>query len=101
MRFKEVKKTVKAVLETDRRARNSDNYLYARVCNQFNPMVMNMSFGYVLDNMKDLGVPKFETVRRARQKAQEDFPELAADKDVEACRKVLETEYRNFARSVI
>ena len=80
--------------------RNSDNILYCEVCNQINPMVKNMNFEYVMRNRKELGIPGFETVRRARQKLQAEHQELAANNEVSMIRSDLEREYRNYAVGV-
>lgn len=101
----ELKKTshiVKAILEEDVQARNSDSYLYLKVldhiANRESIFLAGMPVPYFLENMHNLGFPPFESVRRTRQKIQADFPALAACEKVAAMRKENEAEYRAFAR---
>ena len=68
--LKTVKQMVKKVLEEDPQARNSDNYLYANISVSLNPDVAFLPFLIVLGKQEELGIPGFETVRRARQKIQ-------------------------------
>ena len=49
-------------------------------------------------NMAEWGFPPFESVRRARQKIQAEFPELSANKKVAAHRAENEEAFRQFAR---
>lgn len=96
---------VKAILEEDKKARNSDSYLYLKVLNhialQKGMDVSGMTVSGFLMNMSDLGFPGFESIRRTRQKVQERFPELAADKRVRKYRLENEEEYRAFAKERI
>jgi hypothetical protein len=48
-------------------------------------------------NGADMGFVGFETVRRARQKIQATFPELAACERVEGFRAENEAEYKKYA----
>ena len=89
---------VKQILIEDEAARNSDVYLYLKVCERLNPSALSKPFWAVLVGLKFYKLPPFETVRRARQKIQAKCPELAASDEVEDARAELETEYRNFAR---
>ena len=95
---------VKAILKHDERARNSDSFLYFRIIDFIAENdEINLEKVSVVDfllNSKEMGFPPFESVRRARQKAQEKFPELRACNAVEAARAENEIEYREFARSV-
>ena len=98
-----VSKLVKAILEEDERARNSDTRLYRQVVSYIGKSkeldIGVMSVTYFLDNLNELGFPKFETVRRSRQKIQAKHPELAGNDDVEAQRIINERVYREYARS--
>lgn len=84
--IKEVSKVVEHILKHNEDSRNSDNELYAWVSLYYNQDVMRIPFTEVLRNQKSLGIPKFETVRRARQKIQSGNPELRAKKSVEDMR---------------
>lgn len=96
-------KLVKTILEEDERARNSDSHLYLQVLYQVGMIegidVNVMSVPEFLKKRDALNFPCFETVRRARQKLQATFPELAACDEVERQRMVNERVYRNYAQS--
>ena len=98
-------KLVKQILEQDKRARNSDSFLYFRVLGVLGQArkidIDSMSVPTFLLNMAEYGFPCFETVRRTRQKLQQHYPELAANSDVEAQRMLNEEEYRDYARQVM
>lgn len=93
---------VKDILEKEPKARNSDNYLYLRVL-----QIIGKRNGIDIDNMsvirfflelKKLGFPAFESVRRTRQKLQHDIPELVGNDTVEGQRALNEGIYREYAR---
>lgn len=90
---------VKKILESQPETRNSDNLLYYRVCVKLNKQVLSLPFGEVLLHLKDYNLPQFETVRRARQKIQHEFKELAGTKNVEKTRHENEKEFREYATS--
>lgn len=91
-----VKDLVYMTLKTDPATRNSDRLLIYSIYKKFG-VNAGESFEDVLFNEN---LPSFETIRRARQKAQADFPGLRADKAVEAFRSEREAEFREFARGV-
>lgn len=98
---KELKNTsaiVKEVLENNPAARNSDDTLIFAVCSKINPLCTGLSFGTVIANRKALGLPAFETIRRARQKLCTEHPELCGNSTVEAHRKLNEDVFRDYAR---
>lgn len=103
--LKKLTKLVKAILEQDERARNSDSYLYLRVIRIFADKkgvdINKMSIPLFLLNMNELGFPPFESVRRTRQKAQAECPELASSKVVAERRAEAEKDYRKFARAAV
>ena len=78
-----VKLLVQSLLETDYKTRSSDSYLYLRViqviADERGIYLENISVPYFLENMREMGFPGFETVRRARQKLQAENPELSAN----------------------
>lgn len=102
--LKTTTKLVKAILENDEKARNSDNILYLKVlgavCDKKQIDIVNLTVPSLLLLGRDLGLPCFETVRRTRQKIQAEFPELSANRDVKAYREANEAAYREFARGV-
>lgn len=79
--------------------RNSDGDLIATVDESINPAITNMSYGYVMRNRRYLGLPSCESIRRSRQKAFTEHPELKANEQVQKYRNNLEKEYIDFARS--
>ena len=93
----ETKKLVKQVLVENERARNSDNELYVEICHRVNPSAMRLPFEDVIGNLASLGLPPFESVRRSRQKLQEQYPELRPNDEVAIFRAENETAYREFA----
>ncbi len=101
--LKTTKAIVKSILETNQRARNSDTYLYLKVIDHFDREydtdVRNMSVVDFLTGMCDIPIPPFETVRRTRQKVQEECPHLSAYADIEMLRELNEEAYREFART--
>ena len=96
--LKNTKKLVKKVLTEDKQTRNSDMLLYVKVCERINPESLNEPFWYVLSNLKEFGLPNMETVRRTRQKIQEEMPFLCGNSQVEGQRLLNEQVFRDFAR---
>lgn len=107
MELKSIKNHVKKILEYDPQARNSDDHLYLKLIEEaltadgeIAPPACVMSIDFFFRNRKKLNIPSYETVRRARQKVQEQFSELRACEAVDSERIVLEEEFRGFARGV-
>lgn len=96
MKIDSVKDLVYMTLRTEPATRNSDRALVYSIYKKFG-VNAGESFEDVLFNEN---LPSFETIRRARQKAQADFPNLRADEAVEAFRAEREAEFREFARGV-
>lgn len=94
-----IKALVKTVLEENERARNSDMLLYYEVCKRINKSALESPFAYVILRLEALRLPPFESVRRARQKVQAEYPHLSANDDVALMRAENEAEYRDFART--
>lgn len=90
---------VRHILEIDERSRNSDSYLYLKVADWYSEGSVNLPFSYVLMNKKELGIPKFETVRRSRQKIQSECEWLRATEKVEEGRFQNYKEVKKFALS--
>lgn len=103
--LKHVTKIVKAIMEEDEQARNSDSFLYLKVLDFYGERngidIKSMSISNFLLNLRELGFPPFESVRRARQKIQAAFPNLAACGKVVAMREENEKEFRSYAKKVI
>lgn len=97
----ELKRTstiVLKILKEDIRARKDDNYLIKRVHEIVLPGASELTLNQVLGLITRKELPCFESIRRARQKAQEKHPELT-DVDVMIHRIDKEAEYIEFARS--
>ena len=86
------------ILCEDVRARDDDTYLYLEVCKRIDAEALEKPFGQVLSTLKTSNLPHFETVRRARQKAQEHHPELSASEEVKKRRDRARKKYTEFAR---
>ena len=98
MDLKQTKALVRYILSKYEDARNSDMALYLRVCEVRNERALCMPFCEVLQSLKELNLPPFESVRRARQKVQEEDLRLIACDEVAMARAENEAEYRAFAR---
>lgn len=102
--LKQTKYVVKHILESDKRTRNSDSFLYLKVLefvakqNECMQEFRSMSVGHFLLHMKDYGFPPFESVRRNRQLIQAAHPELAAGDPIDAHRLVNEERVRDYVR---
>ncbi len=106
-RFNQINVTalVKDILEKDQQARNSDSLLYLRVLRRIEQEQREKLSGVTvfdfLLNLQGKVYPCFESVRRARQKLQRAYPELAACEDVQMYRAENELEMRAYARSEV
>ena len=92
--LKKTRKLVEDILNKDPLARNSDRYLYLEVVREVKPSVLYEPFAMAF---MDKDLPSTETVRRARQKIQEENEFLRADPDVEAARQLKEHQFFDFA----
>ena len=103
-RLKDLSKKVKAILEVDKEARNSDSILLLHLLRDMGKEVGididTMSVPMYLLHGRDLKLPSLDSVARARRKVQEANPELRSDDDVEAMKIEMEEAYRRFAREV-
>lgn len=101
--MEELRKTreyVEYALRNYPECRESDDILYDRICTMKGCDTGRISLRDAMTNRKKYKLPKYESVRRARQKTVSAFPELSGSTDTEAHRVVLEDTYRDFARSV-
>ena len=89
---------VKTILEEEPATRNSDELLYLRACQHFNPSIALFPFGTVLPNYKQYDLPAWKSVERARRRVQALHPELASDKKIKQLRTEQEAEYKQFAK---
>lgn len=98
--LKKVKDIVTSVLAENEKSRNSDSLLYLKVLQTVDKDLLDMPVSEFLANMSELNVPPFESVRRARQKAQAENPSLSACPKVAEYREANEEVYRQFARGM-
>ena len=100
--IKSTAKIVEIILVTDKQARNSDSYLYLKVleyqAKQMGIDIRNIPLVSFLVNYTRLGFAPFETVRRARQKLQAQFPGLASTDKVQGFKDMQEETFREYAR---
>lgn len=87
---------VKRILIDYPLARDSDIYLYIRVMKSLNPKACDLPFEEVILNMRELGLPLYSTVSRARRDIQLKNPELKGTKKKQEIRAELEQEYREY-----
>lgn len=103
--LKNTTELVKAILEENEQARNSDNFLYLKVLERIGAekgyFLQNMSVINFLVNMEMYGFPPFESVRRTRQKIQQHHPELASSDRIAAFRADNEAAFREYARGTV
>lgn len=96
--IKNVEKMVRSILEIDVDSRNSDNVLYWNILDCLTPQRGTIWTAYdVFINGKELGLPNYETVRRARQKLQEKNPELRGSRRVQERRSDRERVFHGYA----
>lgn len=80
-----IKQLVHQCLREDKRARNDDDFLYFMVMAK-RGLVQNQTLTFW--NMKK--GPAYESVRRSRQKIQEENPELGSDEDAQLMKNAKE-----------
>lgn len=95
MEIKDVHRTVELMLTENEALRDSDDLLYVAMAERLG--LSNETFGTIFHNRTELGLPPYETVRRARQKVQAENPELRG-KRVKA-RAEAEKVFREYAVS--
>ena len=92
-----IKELVINILEKCPPSRDSDDRLYVEVCKAKNKDLLNCSFEDFMLHRKQYDVPSYDSVGRARRKAQEEREDLVGT--VKNLRKSQEQEYVNFALS--
>ncbi len=103
--LKTVSALVKNILETDHKARNTDNHLYLKVLERYSGLrgidIHAMTVPVFLKELDKHSFPGFETVRRSRQKVQATYPNLAPTESVGRKRSKNEMVYKDFALSEV
>lgn len=92
-----VEDTVKEVLKEVPAARDDDFVLVAHVYYKLDPEIVGTPFNLVMLGHKELGLPYFESISRARRKLQAEYEELRATKEVEAARLNKTSDYIDYA----
>lgn len=95
MKLNTYKSVIKELLTDYPQLRGNDRRLYIAV-------LWKMGFPLdvtIKDFFNDDGFPNYESIRRCRQKTQEEYPELKPDKDIQEARARAEEEYLEFARN--
>ena len=93
--LKNTTELVKDILTHDSDARNSDDYLYFKVCERTNAIYMQLPFWRIMINRQKYGFPSYASVARAGRRM---HPELSGNSTVEAGRSLNEEEFRRYAR---
>lgn len=103
-RMKELSNRVKAILEINENARNSDNILYLHILHSYGNEkgldIDKMSVPMLFLHCKDMGLPSLESTGRARRKVQELYPHLRCDDNVQAGKELNEETFRKYATEV-
>lgn len=88
------------ILREHSETRDNDGLLIAMIDEKLNPVVKHMPYSEVMSNRPAFGLPSCESIRRVRQKAQENHPELASSKKTQEARDERRIEMEEFARTV-
>lgn len=92
------KELVVLLLENEPECRNSDDLLYVKVCEHKNPRILKMPFWEVMIHSHKYHLPAYETVRRTRQRLQEERPDLGPTAFIKGHRQENEEAFEKFAR---
>lgn len=93
-----VEDIVYQVLKEVPEARKDDFVLVAEVYNRIQPLIFNVPFNQVMLAHKELGLPYFESISRARRRLQSIFEELRPSQEVQEARDEEQLVYREYAR---
>lgn len=99
MKIDNVENLVKQALIKNKSAREDDHLLYIEVVYIIDPGLVNVNFMMNFKNARQLGLPPFESVSRARRKLQEKYPELRATSKVENARKEKQMEFEEYSKT--
>lgn len=87
---------IKGLLTLNPQLRDNDDMLIAEVYRVYG--VATESFADVMASRKRRKLPGFESIRRTRQKLQEQEPALRASKETQKARKSEEVKYYDYAK---
>lgn len=91
----EVRNLVTPILESMPFTRYSYDALYVEVIRKLDASALYKPFYLVICDER---FPSYMSVSRICRKIKENNPELKADDDVEACKEILEQDWRDWAR---
>lgn len=97
-RLKMVEQAVKAVLTAYPDARDDDFILINRVYQELKFGVGSTYFDELMTRHKELHLPSFESITRARRKLQQEYISLRASAGKRAIRELEQDEFRSYAR---
>lgn len=89
--------TVLEVLKDDTNTRKDDFLLISKVLEKTNPETKDMTIGEVLIKAKELGLPSFSGITRARRKIFKKYPEFVPE-DIKTIRKKEEQDYKEWSK---
>lgn len=98
--LKKIEPVVRMILREIPETRNSDNFLYEYVIQQYNPSALYQPLFTYLESFSELKIPRFESVARIRRKIQENEPELRGVEEVKKWRKENEKKFYNYAKEI-
>ena len=98
VKLNQMKSNVKHLLEKHPCLRDDDFLLIGMVYHTYYGIGYENGFLDVMRNHKELGLPSFETIRRTRQKVQEENPQLESSKAKKKERQMAFNEFLDFAR---
>lgn len=105
MELKKIKDIVIETLKQSEEMRGNDDLLYLTVLIKINSRtgssksISDMTLGEFFTKRKMLGLPSFESIRRSRQKAQEENKNLRPSEKVQKARKIQEENFYKFAKN--
>ena len=86
---------VYTVLLKNKQARKDDFILILEVIREYCPVLLEYKLEIFFLEHKELGLPSFESITRARRKLQKLYPSLL-DNETKKKREELEKEYKNY-----
>ena len=98
--LKNTENIVRAILQDNPDARNSDNILYEAYIGKVNPWVLVRPVRDYFLYFSDFGLARFESVSRIRRKLQEEEKELRGVEQVQKWRRENEKEFREYAKEI-
>ena len=94
-----IKPKVEYLLRMYPRLRDDDFLLVGMVYHEYYGIGYDIGFLEVLKKHKELDLPSFETIRRTRQKVQEENPALESSKAKKKERQMAFNDFLDFARN--